>query len=213
MASRIVELRDQIVNEIKAKVPVLKSVDWWDGAFHPSDLDRWTTKTPAAMVSVLKGNGEMIQTGEISFPLRIVTCIVTSDKNKGRDSNKQMYAITEELIRFIPWNRFTNPNSAPAINLRMEPLTDPMLRDNNMSMMWIEWEQTMTLGRASADDSSYFYGDSGDRITQVPQHVDATAHIESLAGDPAAVEQSQDILAEPTFTPKKVDRVIFPPSY
>lgn len=212
MASRIVELRDQIVNEIKSNIPALKSVDWWDGAFHESDLENWIVKTPGAMVTVLKGHGEMIPTGEISFPLRVVTCIITADKNKGRDSNAQMYEITEDMIRLVCWNRFSNPNSAPAINLQIEPITDPLLRKQGMSMMWIQWEQTMPLGRASADDSSWFYNDQGDRITQVPPNVNATAHIESLL-DPEATEQSVDILAEPTFTPKKVDRVIFPPSY
>lgn len=213
MASRIVELRNQIIAEIKANLPSIKSVDWWDGAFHESDLDNWIVKTPGAMVTVLKGNGEMIPTGEISFPLRVVTCIITADKNKNRDSNDQMYEITEDMIRLVCWNRFANPNSAPAMNLRIEPLTDALLRKKGMSMMWIEWEQTMTLGRNSADDSSYFYNDQGERITQVPSNVTATGHIESLAGNPAAIEQSFDILAEPTFTPKTVQRVIFPPSF
>lgn len=190
MASRIVELRTQIIDAIKAAVPELNQVDWYDGLFDEKDVNDWSLQAPACFVAIKRVPGYNLSTGELHSPMNCLATVITEDENSPRDADQQMWEIIEKIVTLVNLNAFGNPNSAPASDLKFERLLEPELRRQGVALGVVDWVQTMTLGENRT--SKFFMTDpaTGQRIVKTPAQVRAEGALHDAAGRSATDRQT-----------------------
>ncbi|WP_316207397.1 hypothetical protein [Bradyrhizobium sp. SZCCHNR3118] len=192
--SAIVTFRQNIIDSVKAAVPELLDVDWYDGLFDEKDVADWTLKTPSARVAVMNVPTEHHTTGEMNACLRVVVVIIDENRYALLDGDARAWELVEKVAILANLNQFGDPNAAPATKVKFKRLSDPALRREGITVGIVEWQSDLMIGtnRSKAREFIYF---NGQQVTQVPRsQVTGRTQIELASG--AVTTETLDITPE-----------------
>lgn len=184
--SRIVDFRERIMDKIRTTIGEFAQVDWYDGIFDVDDVEEWSISTPCAWVSINTIPTTHHSTGEMNAQLRCVVVIVESDRRAPRDADGRCWALMEQVADLANLSVFSDPNAAPASEVKMVRITDPQLRRDGVALGIVEWMSGLALGTSRTAKHEFLYHNNA-RITQTPLN---------LKGQ-GAVNRSAEILGLP----------------
>lgn len=207
MTSAIIDYRTDVIEAIKNSVTGLNTVDWYDAIFDENDVKDWSLMTPAAFVAVRDTTGIIHSTGEINMSLDMGVVVVTGDVSN-RDSDATSWALIEQILVLVNYNRFGNVNAAVPTNLRMSRLREPELRQMGVALGLVEWTAGLTIGINQTEKQEFVYDPiTGLRITQVPTRL-ITA---GLSINTAAGSTSEEASIDPNGPDSDPAAIVFDP--
>jgi hypothetical protein len=167
--SKIVDVRNNIIEKLTSDVPDLKEVNWFDGMFDQKDVADWSLKTPCAMVAVMTTpKSDNHSTGELNVDLRCLVVIIDNDMGAQRDADERVWNISEQVIVVVNQTTF-HADAAPTERVRLNRLIHPDLRNEGAYVAIVEWHFGLMLGKRKTDMHEFLYYPADKRIVQTPK--------------------------------------------
>jgi len=180
--SNVVAFRERIMGSIKAGVPELREVEWYDGMFDEHDVSDWALMTPCAVVSVMDAPAKPHSTGELNVTLRVVVVTVVQDARAPRDADKLCWDVVEKIAVLAQHNQFDDPNAGTPTNIKFKRLSVPSMRREGIALGITEWHQTLTFGVNSARDRLQIRNpETGEPIMSVPEWLGGATVVRGVA--------------------------------
>lgn len=143
---RFKELRQAILDRIKAELPDLRAVDPHPGRFNLDELKRIATRLPAVRVALMGApTVNILETGENEAALKLAAFIVTGDRRQLPKEDSAL-AIVESLLVLIPAQRWGVKGVHDARMVKADNLFSGNVERQGVAMWAVTWEQSIRIG-------------------------------------------------------------------
>lgn len=142
----VLSMRDAIVSRIRATIPALRTCEPHGGDFTTTELDRYTTNTPAALVVCLGMSGSEDLGGETLRTYRWAVFVVARDLPRGAPETPIAKAdvalsISDTLARLVSGERWNGTAGTAASSIRTQNLYSAASDRRGVTFWAVTWEQ------------------------------------------------------------------------
>lgn len=135
----ILGLRNAIISSIDAEIPAFVSVKEHGGNLNATEIKRISTKSPAALVSVLGGDGKLeggLAVGSMAITVFIIT--------RGSSDNKResdVITLAESVFHEAAHNAWDYEDAQAPMNIKMRNLYNSALDGLGVALWGVAWTQ------------------------------------------------------------------------
>jgi hypothetical protein len=155
MSGRIEAFRTAVAARINVIAPELRSVEAQFGRFDLDELERTSMRCPAVRLSILRAPLVSALDGKLEAQLYCVAFVITDGKDKDRFGWNIAEAIATQLHSGQLWGL---TRLAAPTDREIQPVVTGKLRDRGVSIIAVEWRQTLRqLGENIFDDNGVMF--------------------------------------------------------
>lgn len=149
--SRVDQLKQGMVGEIKRIMPKLRDVEALGGRFNLDHLKERSFKAPAAFPTVLKSDYNIRADRTLWMMANCACFFVTEGRQDAREN--ACWAMAEGFAKILTNNTFGQPYVGAPESVSVDPLMSANVRAKGVAIIAITWKQTIKqIGSTLFDD-------------------------------------------------------------